>query len=177
MRRFVILALPLFMFCILTACSTSNQGPTPLPERDASGMFAVTALEGQGSYTPELSIVECSESVAVTITATGATELSAACMHLAYDPASFTPERVEFGDFLGSEDEAITLGLTNIAEIVPIGITQVAGSNAVPATGTGELATVYFSARPFDVVRTASGAPSGIANEIDDLFVLQDGIQ
>jgi fibronectin type 3 domain-containing protein len=162
----------LLLLVLLAACSTSNEGITSIPERDTSGAFAVTALEGQGTFTPDLQVSEQENAVAVTVTARDAEELSGAFVHVSYDTSRYTPARVELGQMLGGEGQVVSLALTDVSGVVPIGIAQITSSGVAPATGSGELATVYFAAEPFLAPRSVSQSPSGDYNAVDDLQII-----
>jgi len=71
--RCLLTAALLLLLVLLAACSTVNEGVTPIPERDASGAFAVTALEGPGTYTAGLLVSEQEDAVAVTLGGDGST--------------------------------------------------------------------------------------------------------
>jgi len=162
----------LALLVLLAACSTANEGVAPIPERNASGAFAVTALEGPGTFTAGLLVNEREDAVAVTVTVSDAQDLSGAFVHLSYDTGRYTPARVELSDMLGGEGEIVSLALTDVAGIVPVGIAQITSSGVAPATGDGELATVYFAREPFAVARTVSSCPKGDYNCVDDLQII-----
>lgn len=170
--RCLLTAALLLLLVLLAACSTVNEGVTPIPERDASGAFAVTALEGPGTYTAGLLVSEQEDAVAVTVTVRDAQELSGAFVHVSYDTGRYTPARVELGGMLGGEGEVVSLALTDVNGMVPIGIAQISSSGVAPATGNGELATVYFAREPFAVSRTVSSCPKGDYNCVDDLRII-----
>jgi hypothetical protein len=171
-ERCLLTATFLALLVLLAACSTANEGVAPIPERNASGAFAVTALEGPGTFTAGLLVNEREEAVAVTVTVSDAQDLSGAFVHLSYDTGRYTPERVELSDMLGGEGEIVSLALTDVAGIVPVGIAQITSSGVAPATGDGELATVYFAREPFAVTRTVSSCPKGDYNCVDDLQII-----
>jgi hypothetical protein len=170
MRRCIGTAVVLLLLCCIAACQTENTGTTPSPTRDAA--FAVTALDGEGSYVPRLMVEEQSEDVVVTVTATGADRLSAAYFHLHYDTTRYSPTRVEFGDFLGRDDETLSLGLTDVADVVPVGITQIRSRGATPVRGDGVIARVHFSRDPFVASRSVASAPDGEPNKIEELLII-----
>src|SRR5690606_26808241 len=98
-----------------------------------------------GTFTPAINVDENDNSAVVQIEAVGADDLATAALELSYDASSFTPERVEFSDFLGNTGETFSLALTDLSGVVPVGISQIPGVE--PVDGSGMLATVYFSAR------------------------------
>ena len=83
--RYTATAVMLALLVVLAACSTSNEGVLPAPARDASGAFAVTALKGQGTFTPSLLVTERDNAVAVAVSAENAQNLSGAFLHVHYD--------------------------------------------------------------------------------------------
>ncbi|MBN2082576.1 fibronectin type III domain-containing protein [bacterium] len=157
---------------LLVACATQNGGVNVVPERDASAAFSVEAVEGQGTFVPEYTVENTAKGVAVQINARQAADLAAAYVHLYYDPAGYTPVDVEFGDFLGGASETVTIDLVDIDGLVPLGIAQITSSGVKPATGAGELATVYFKAEPSATSRAVSAAPRGEYNKVTDLSIL-----
>jgi hypothetical protein len=120
-----------------------------------------------------LLVTEREDAVAVTVNASDADNLSGAFVHLHYDASRFAPERVELGGMLGSESETVSLALTDVADYVPVGIAQITSSGVAPASGSGELATVYFAREPFAATRSASASPSGDHNAVTDLKIIQ----
>jgi len=173
-KRHLWVALTLTLLSCLVACSTSNQGVTTTPERTSNEVFSVTALEGAGSYTPELSLVDDAGGVTAVVAATNASDLSGAAFHLNYDASRYTPVSVEFGGFLGGAGEVLTLALTDHADYVPVAVAQIGSAKLAPVSGSGELAVVRFKAEPFDG-RRASNAPLGDANKVTDLAVIRQG--
>ena len=173
-KRHLWVALTLTLLGCLVACSTSNQGVTTTPERTSNEVFSVTALEGAGSYTPELSLVDDAGGVTAVVAATNASDLSGAAFHLNYDASRYTPVSVEFSGFLGGAGEVLTLALTDHADYVPVAVAQIGSAKLAPVSGSGELAVVRFKAEPFDG-RRASNAPLGDANKVTDLAVIRQG--
>lgn len=170
MRRWIEIAAVLLLIGCITACQTENTGTTPSPTRGVD--FVVTALDGEGSYVPQLMVEEQNEDVVVTVTATEAERLSAAYFHLHYDTTRYSPTRVEFGDFLGRDDETLSLGLTDIADVVPVGITQIRSRGATPVRGNGVIARVHFSRDPFVASRSVANAPDGLPNKVEELLII-----
>ncbi|MBN2082572.1 hypothetical protein JW859_10265 [bacterium] len=140
-----------------------------IPERDASTVFSVSVIDGPGTYSPQLSMVETATEVAVTVSAENAEELSGAYFHLNYDGAEYTPKNVEYGDLLG--ENVVTLSLTDVPGYVPVGVMQIV-EKSVPVCGSGELATVTFAKSPFVGTRTISQSPQGNANVVEDLTII-----
>ena len=165
----------LTLLSCLVACGTGNVGVDVAPERTSSETFSVSALDGAGTYTPVVNVTEDAGGVTAVVTADAAADLSGAAFHLNYDASRYTPVSVEFGGFIGGEDEVLTLAVTDLAGYVPVAVAQIAGSGAVPVAGSGTLATVRFSPEPFTAARTASTAPLGDSNEVTDLAVIRQG--
>lgn len=170
--RYLLTVTLLSLLVLLAACSTANEGVSAIPERNASGAFAVTALEGQGTYTPSLLVSEQEDAVAVTVNVSGAQDLSGAFVHVSYDTGTYTPKRVELGTMLGEPEDVVSLALTDVAGIVPVGIAQITSSGVAPAVGSGELATVYFAREPFLAPRSVSSCPKGDYNCVEDLSII-----
>ncbi|MCC7479833.1 hypothetical protein IT575_15445 [bacterium] len=153
------------------ACSTSNVGDTLAPDfEDRNTAFAVDAEStGLGTYEPALSVETRGDATVVTVNATSARDLAAVAFNVKYDATRFSPERVEMGSFLGSEEEVLSFSLTNQDGIVPVSIVQANGLGALPVAGNGTLAKVYFRNSPFTGSRGVSSSPSGDNNRVDDL--------
>ncbi len=162
----------LALLLTLAACATSNRGTLADPDRDASVAFAVTALEGRGTYTPVLTVSHGDGETAVAVSAVDAEQMQEALLHLEYDGARYTPERVEFGGFLGGEGQVVTLAITDLPDVVPLGVVQVGSAQVAPRAGAGELATVFFRATPFVGGRQAAQVPTGTYNAVDDLKII-----
>lgn len=160
------------LLLLLSACSTSNRGTVSEPVRDASSSFAVEALGIAGTYAPVLSVTEGAAGVAVTVRAVGAEGMTEALLHVHYDAGQYTPERVDFGTYLGGENQVVTLALTDQRDVVPIGIVQIGSALVAPRSGDGDLATVHFRAEPFSGTRRASGVPMEAYNAVDDLKII-----
>ncbi len=177
MRKLLGLVLIVVLALFAFACSTSNVGDNLAPEFEDRGAAFVVQTEdtGLGSYSPALTVKDTGSSTVVTIEATEALDLSAVAFNLKYDSSRFSPEKVEMGSFLGSEDEVLSFSLTNQADIVPVSIVQANGLGAEPADGRGQLATITFRNTPFSGVRNASSTPSGASNTVDDLELVQNG--
>ena len=173
MRNLLIRTLIAGIVLCICACSTSNQGTLPGPVDDSRETFAVTLDEGVGTFVPELKVERMGPQTKVTIEARDAEELSAAYLHLQYDVARYTPARVEFGEFLGSTSETLSLSLVNIAGEVPVGIAQIPSTGVTCRSGEGYLATVYFHNEPFSEGKVASAAPSTDINAVRDLRVTE----
>ncbi|MCH7471463.1 redoxin family protein [bacterium] len=171
MRNYFVLT-PLFflLFLWLAACATSNNQVAPLPVWDYTKEFSVLAEDGEGTFTPVLTVEEGNGQAVVTVNATEASDLSAAYVHVTYDPARYTPESVEIGSFLGAEGEIISLALVDIAGEVPVGIAQVPSTGVQPRNGDGLLATVIFREEPFTALRNASKTSQ---NAVDDLAIIE----
>jgi thiol-disulfide isomerase/thioredoxin len=174
MQRILLAVLVIWIAALAVACSTTNSSTTGIPnwdDRDLS--FNVSTDTGAGTFKPVLDVQETAEGATVTITAENAQELSSAFLHLSYNPGRYTPDRVEVGTFLGEDDQVISLAVTDVAGDVPVGLVQVPASGITPASGSGVLATVYFSAQPFTAARQVSAeAPTGSANAVDDLTIV-----
>lgn len=173
MKRFQLVCLFLLGALLLTAvsCSSGNVSSTPEPARDAE-RFSVSTEPGVGTFDAQMDVAETADGAVVTLKADDAAGLSAAYVNLEYNAAQYTPVKVEFTDFLGHSDQVITLALTDVAGVVPVGLAQVAGTAAIPASGDGALATVTFAARPFSGSRAASKAPGGPKNGVEDLAII-----
>ncbi len=172
MRKCWLVLVALLVVLCINACSSSNTGSIPAP--DGSGRnssFAVSAEDGLGTFQPVLRMEEASGLQVAKIYAQQATELEAAYVNLSYDGMSYSPERVEFSDLLGNGEEVLTLALTNVKDVVPIGVAQIAGKGE-PVNGDGLLATVYFRSSPFMESRSASDAPNNAINAVDDLKII-----
>ncbi|MBN2082571.1 redoxin domain-containing protein [bacterium] len=167
--RLYAVAVAVLAAVLITACGSSNEGTLASPDRNPSDMFTVSVIDGPGTYEPQVAVRETAAEVTVTVNATNAENLAGAYFHLHYDPALFTPKDVEFGDLLG--DEVVTLALTEISEIVPVGVMQIAALNE-PVSGSGEIATVTFARTPFTGVRSVSQSPQGSGNTVDDLTIV-----
>ena len=167
MSRKILIAIIACLAVLATACSTSNQGITEPEKIDSVSSFSVNALEGNGTFTPAVSVSENDNSAVVTIEAVGADALVTAALELNYDASTYTPERVEFSDFLGSVENTFNFSMTNRAGVVPVGISQIATSGVLPVDGSGRLATVYFSNRPFSGERSSSKAVTGGFNAVE----------
>jgi hypothetical protein len=122
---------------------------------------------GLGTYVPDVAVEAQGGTTVVTVNVNDASDLSGAAVNLRYDATRYTPDRVEFGDFLGSKDEVITLAITNSAEVVPVGAVQLANTGVQPVNGSGTLAKVYFRNEPFSAGRVVSGF--GEAAAVDNL--------
>jgi hypothetical protein len=122
---------------------------------------------GLGTYVPEIAVEAQGGTTVVTVNVNAASNLSGAAVNLRYDSTRYTPDRVEFGDFLGSREELITMALTDRADMVPLGAVQMANTGVRPAAGSGVLARVYFRAQPFASGRRASAF--GEESAVDDL--------
>jgi len=160
------------LLCMLVACATSNRGVAPVPERDASA-FSVTALEGQGSYTPVLEVAWEGAGASVTVRATEARALQSAFFEVHFDGTSYQPVGAEIGGFLGGEGQILSLAVTDLADVVPVGIVQITDSDAVAGTGEGVLATVQFAAGPVGISRSVSVSPKGTYNVVTDLQIVE----
>jgi thiol-disulfide isomerase/thioredoxin len=167
MSRKILIAIIGCLAMLATACSTTNQGITEPAKNDATSSFSVDALNGNGTFTPAVSVSENDNSAVVTIEAVGADDLVTAALELNYDASKYTPERVEFSDFLGSVENTFNFSMTNQAGVVPVGISQIIDSGVKPVNGSGMLATVYFSSRPFSGDRSSSKAVTGGVNAVN----------
>jgi hypothetical protein len=98
-------------------------------------------------------------------------------MHLSYDSSKYTPAKVDFGTMLGQDGQVLTLALTDRAADVPIGICQVPSSGVQPATGSGTLATVRFTAQPFAGKSVSSADPMAAINKVTDLKIISQDTQ
>jgi hypothetical protein len=158
------------VLCI-SACSTANVGTVDVPDGSArNASFTAQVEEGIGSFSPVLEVEQAGALTAVKIYAERAVALEAAYLNLGYDSAVFSPDRVEFGDFLGEPGSVLTLALTNVSDVVPVGAVQIAGSGT-PASGDGLLATVYFR-RAVCYARTPGSVPNNAQNAVDDLKII-----
>lgn len=166
------LVLVLSLALLACACSTSNRGIGNLPDWSEDKQFSVVSEEGLGTFTPQITVSEDSSGATVVINAADAANLEAAYVHLSYDCTRYTPERVEFGSFLGDASQVLSLALTNLADEVPVGIRQIPASGVMPVEGAGVLATVHFRAEPFIAARTVSCSPFAPANAVDDLAII-----
>lgn len=167
MSRKILIAIIGCLALLTTACSTTNQGITEPAKNDAVSSFSVDALNGNGTFTPSFTVSENDNSAVVTIEAVGADDLVTAALELNYDASRYTPERVEFSDFLGSVENTFNFSMTNQAGVVPVGISQIIDSGVTPVVGSGLLATVYFSNRPFSGDRSSSKAVTGGVNAVE----------
>jgi hypothetical protein len=131
----------------------------------------VSQEEGLGSFSPRLDVEEAQGQAIVRVYAEEAVNLEAAYLNLAYDSGTYTPNRVEFTEFIGGADEVLTLALTSLRDVVPLGAAQIAGRGEA-ANGEGLLATVYFDAAPFVDARSAAGVPQNTLNAVDDLKII-----
>ncbi|MCB1221994.1 MAG: hypothetical protein H7A35_12620 [Planctomycetales bacterium] len=165
MSRKILIAVIACLAMLAAACSTSNVGINEPERNEGVSSFSVDMLEGRGTFTPAVNVVENDNSAVVTIEAVGADDLATAALELSYDASRFTPERVEFSDFLGQPEDTFSFTLTDRCGIVPVGLSQVPG--AEPVDGSGMLATVYFSNRPFTGERTVSQSATGVNNAVE----------
>ena len=165
------LVLILGLALLACACSTSNQGLST-PDWGGDRQFSVVTEEGLGTFTPNITVNEDGTGASVVVSATAAENLEAAYVHLKYDSSRYTPERVEFGSFLGDSTQVLNLALTNLAGEVPVGIRQIPSTGVRPVRGQGTLATVFFRAEPFTAARAASCSPGGPVNAVDDLAIV-----
>ncbi|MEZ5338738.1 MAG: hypothetical protein R3F46_10795 [bacterium] len=165
MSRKILIAVIACLAMLAAACSTSNVGVSEPERNEGVSNFSVSTLDGRGTFTPSLSVSENDNSAVVKIEAVGADDLATAALELGYDASRFTPERVEFSDFLGQPGETFSFSLTDRSGIVPVGLSQVPGVE--PVDGSGLLATVYFSTRPFSAERGVSQSASGANNAVD----------
>jgi len=162
---------------VAAACSTLNQGVNTLPDRTAARAFTVRADQGIGTFTPSIQVQDEGSGAVVRVYAHDAADLRAAYVHVGYDARSYSPDRVQIGDFLGTPEELVTLAVTDLAGDVPVGMVQVESGGAKPAAGNGLLATVWFRGEPFVGARAASQAPQGPRNQVDDLHIVsQSGL-
>jgi hypothetical protein len=166
------LVLILGLAVLTCACSTSNQGIGNLPGWSGEREFSVVTEQGTGSFSPTLTVSEDAAGALVTVNAVDASALAAAYLHLNYDSGRYTPESVEFGDFLGNSGQVLTLALTDRADDVPIGICQIPASGVQPVDGAGLLARVRFRAEAFRCQRSASCSPISGGNAVDDLLII-----
>jgi len=172
MNRSWLIGLMLALVVCISACSTANVGTVAAPDGSArNASFTVSQEEGVGSFVPRLDVEEAQGQTLVRVYAEEAVNLEAAYLNLAYDSGTYTPNRVEFTDFIGGADDVLTLALTSLRDVVPLGAAQLVGRGE-PVFGDGLLATVYFEASPFADSRTAAGVPSNAQNAVDDLKII-----
>jgi hypothetical protein len=122
---------------------------------------------GLGTFVPDVSVEQSTGMAVVTVSVGDASSLSGAAVNLRYDSNTYSPERVEFGGFLGQEDQLLTMALTNQADVVPLGAVQIKNGGAQPVNGDGILAKVFFKTQPFNQSRVASAFGEGA--KVDDL--------
>ena len=156
---------------LLASCCSTGSSPTLSGSRSAKAAFSLKAEQGS-SFEPRLIIKELGESTEVELWADEAAELTEAFLHLSYDASRFSPKSVVIGEFLGSPDQVLSLGLTDILAEVPIGICQI---NSNPVEGNGLLATVTFANEPAGLTRNVSKAPSGTPNQVTNLIATPEG--
>ena len=113
MSRKILIAVIACLAMLAAACSTSNVGVSEPARNEGVSNFSVNTLEGRGTFTPSLNVSENDNSAVVTIEAVGADDLATAALELGYDASRYTPERVEFSDFLGQPGETFSFSLTD----------------------------------------------------------------
>lgn len=176
MSKYWLICLVLVVVLGISACSTSNVGSVPAPDGSARNTaFAVTTEDGLGTFVPSVEVEVANGQTIARIYAEQAANLEAAYVNLAYDSSSYTPDHVEFSGLLGDADSVLTLALTNIKDVVPIGAAQIAG-RADPVNSDGLLATVYFKSEPFTESRSAANAPSNQQNAVTDLKIVSQDV-
>ncbi len=82
------------------------------------------------------------QNVVITVRASNVSNLYQAAFRITYNVNRYTPISVEPGNFLGSSNEILFLGLTNQQGVVPVGITRKGGAAGV--SGSGTLSTITF---------------------------------
>jgi len=142
--------------------------PGSFPSSDFS--LRVERLDGSGRLAAEIGGTEASPSVVVT--AEDASALKGAYFYVDFPGECYHPQKVEFGDFLGGEDETLTLAVTTQADEVPLAITQIHPDSATGASGSGMLARVYFASGAAASVKSASQVPGGSENAVKDLTLV-----
>jgi thiol-disulfide isomerase/thioredoxin len=176
MKRAVLLLICALWCAAWIASCGANSSSSPAPH--SSSNFAVTLEKGSGTFTPQVNVSSDSTHAVVTISTSDASDLAAAYMHLSYDASKYTPASVEFGTMLGTDGNVLNLALTDIAADVPIGICQVATSGIIPVSGSGTLATVHFTATPFQGKSvSATKPPTPVINRVSDLAIIGQDTQ
>src|SRR5437762_8484155 len=109
------------LWCIAWMASCGANSSLNPSSHGTSSTFAVTLENGSGSFTPQVNVSTDSTGAVVTISTNDANGLTNAYMHLSYDSSKYTPSAVDFGSFLGKDNQVLTLALTNRAADVPVG--------------------------------------------------------
>jgi thiol-disulfide isomerase/thioredoxin len=169
MKRVTLVFCILWIAALFISCGGSTTSVNPNPDRN--GSFNLTLDQGVGSFTPEIDVATDATGTTVTVTASDATDLAAAYLHLHYDASKYTPDSVQIGSLLGTGDQVITLALTDRVGDVPVGICQVPSNGATPVDGSGILASIHFVEQPFSAGKGVSGAPTDVLNKVSDLEI------
>jgi len=142
------------------------------------GKYTVTLTVGSVSRSREVSVSatpialsilqDDGTHIVVSVKAVSVTNLYQAAFRVNFDSTKYTPTSVTPGNFLGSSQEILFLGLTNQNGFVPVGITR--KGDAPGVSGSGELARISFSRK------STSRSPSalGLAGFSIGFYVLVD---
>jgi len=142
------------------------------------GKYRVTLTVGGATKSREVSISvtpialsilqDDGTHIVVSVKAVSVTNLYQAAFRVNFDSAKYTPTSVVPGNFLGSSQEILFLGLTNQSGFVPVGITR--KGNAPGVSGSGELARISFSRK----TTSRSSSALGLAGFSIAFYVLVD---
>jgi len=114
-----------------------------------------------------LDVSEKYDETVVVVSVEGISDMKFALLEINYDPATFTPYGIEFGDFLGGPDETIRLGILDNAGKIPIGIARIRYRENTGVSGSGVIATLRFQQGSMSQLRMGSKVPGEPDNQVN----------
>ncbi len=158
----------------LATTSLPNSGEVSISDQPlGAGNFVGEIVGAQDSSLPKnISVTEevIGSQTIISISVEDADNLKSFLYELRYDSTYHNPVKVEFSDFLGSEDEVITYAHTAYPSVVALAAIKIHPDEVEGVSGSGEVAKIYFENRPF-VNRSVSKTISDLA-PVEDFTLL-----
>jgi len=169
----IVLPVSIILLALVVGCGKSG-GPLQTSQLSSGSNFAIISQEISGSADLAVNSQTADGMTILDVTANNAQDLRGVSFYLRLPDEAYRVERVEFSDFIGSENETLRFFAQPVKGFVPVAVLSL-DRGSTGAKGNGAIAKLYLS-RASSPPRTSSGlAPMGPENKAKDLTATPTG--